>query len=91
MANAPNKRRVSVTIDADLLDAIDQFSDNRSAIIEEALRLWQAQQIQDQLRQFYQNRPQSDIQNETTWAQETQDAALQQWDNDSAWNDRPAQ
>ena len=91
MANAPNKRRVSVTIDADLLDAIDQISDNRSAIIEEALRLWQAQQIQDQLRQFYQNRPQSDIQNETTWAQETQDAALQQWDNDSAWNDRPAQ
>ena len=85
------KRRVSVTIDAALLDAIDQFSDNRSAVIEAALRLWQAQQVQDQLRQFYQNRPQSDIQNETTWAQETQDAALQQWDNDSAWNDRPAQ
>jgi hypothetical protein len=83
------KRRVSVTIDAALLDAIDQFSDNRSAVIEAALRLWQAQQVQDQLRQFYQNRPQSDIQNETTWAQETQDNAIQQWDNDSPWNDRP--
>ncbi|MBD0334778.1 MAG: hypothetical protein ICV62_04765, partial [Cyanobacteria bacterium Co-bin13] len=77
MANAPNKRRVSVTIDADLLDAIDQLSDNRSAVIEEALRLWQAQQIQSQLRQFYQNRSQSDLQEEETWAQETQDNALQ--------------
>ncbi|MBD2258436.1 ribbon-helix-helix domain-containing protein [Pseudanabaena sp. FACHB-2040] len=83
MANAPNKRRVSVTIDADLLDAIDQFSDNRSAVIEAALRLWRAQQIQAQLRQFYQDRPQSDIQEEETWAQETQDAALQHWDDES--------
>jgi Arc/MetJ-type ribon-helix-helix transcriptional regulator len=90
MANAPNKRRVSVTIDADLLDAIDQFSDNRSAIIEEALRLWQAQQIEDQLRQFYQNRPQSDIQDETAWAQETQDATHQQWDEDGPWEGNPS-
>ncbi|MBD0347098.1 MAG: hypothetical protein ICV63_20200 [Coleofasciculus sp. Co-bin14] len=86
MANAPNKRRVSVTIDADLLDAIDQLSDNRSAVIEEALRLWQAQQIQSQLRQFYQNRSQSDLQEEETWAQETQDNALQQWDDESPWD-----
>ncbi|MBF2090297.1 MAG: hypothetical protein IGR80_14085 [Synechococcales cyanobacterium K44_A2020_017] len=89
MANAPNKRRVSVTIDADLLDAIDQFSDNRSAVIEDALRLWQAQQIQDQLRQFYQNRPQSDIQDETAWAQETQAAAIQQWDEGGTWEGNP--
>jgi len=83
------KRRVSVTIDAALLDAIDQWSDNRSAVIEEALRLWQAQQIQDQLRQFYQTRPQSDIQDETDWAQETQDAALQQWDEGGPWEGTP--
>ena len=89
MANAPNKRRVSVTIDADLLDAIDQFSDNRSAVIEEALWLWQAQQIQDQLRQFYQNRPQSDILDETAWAQKTQDAALQQWEEGGPWDGNP--
>jgi len=85
MANAPNKRRVSVTIDADLLDAIDQLSDNRSAVIEEALRLWQAQQIQAQLRQFYQNRSQGDRQEEAAWAQATQDAALQHWDEESSW------
>ncbi len=83
------KRRVSVTIDAALLDAIDQQSDNRSAVIEAALRLWQAQQIQAQLHQFYQTRSQSDLQAETTWAQDTQDAALQQWDEDSPWEGTP--
>jgi hypothetical protein len=40
-----------------------------------ALRLWQGQRIRAQLRQFYQNRPQSDIQDETNWAQEIQDSA----------------
>ncbi|PSN17146.1 hypothetical protein C7271_19250 [filamentous cyanobacterium CCP5] len=88
--SSSSKRRVSVTIDAALLDSIDQFSENRSAVIEEALRLWQAQRIQAQLRQFYQTRPQSDIQGETAWAQETQDAALQQWDEDGPWEDAPS-
>lgn len=83
------KRRVSVTIDAALVDAIDQFSDNRSAVIEEALRLWQAHRIQAQLRQFYQNRSQSDIQEEINWAQETQDLAQQRWDEEGSWKDDP--
>jgi len=68
MAPVPNKRRVSVTIDADLLEAIDQFSDNRSAVIEEALRLWRVQKIEDQLRRYYQNRSQADIETEEQWA-----------------------
>ena len=68
MAPVPNKRRVSVTIDADLLEAIDQFSDNRSAVIEEALRLWRVQKIEDQLRRYYQNRSQVDIEAEEQWA-----------------------
>ncbi|MEB3290693.1 MAG: ribbon-helix-helix domain-containing protein [Leptolyngbya sp.] len=68
MAPIPNKRRVSVTIDADLLEAIDQFSDNRSAVIEEALRLWRVQKIEDQLRRYYQNRSQADIETEEQWA-----------------------
>jgi hypothetical protein len=84
------KRRVSVTIDAALLDAIDQCSDNRSAVIEEALRLWQAERIQAQLRQFYQTRPQRDSQAELDWAQDTQDNAIQQWDDDRPWDDSPA-
>ena len=68
MAPVPNKRRVSVTIDADLLEAIDQCSDNRSAVIEEALRLWRVQKIEDQLRRYYQNRSQADIETEEQWA-----------------------
>lgn len=63
-----NKRRVSVTIDADLLDAIDQVSDNRSAVIEEALRLWRIQKINEQLRQYYQTQSQSDLDHEEQWA-----------------------
>lgn len=81
MSSSP-KRRVSVTIDAALLDSIDQFSENRSAVIEEALKLWQAQRIQAQLRQFYQTRSQRDIQDEFAWTEETQDFALQQWDEE---------
>jgi metal-responsive CopG/Arc/MetJ family transcriptional regulator len=68
MAPVPNKRRVSVTIDADLLEAIDQLSDNRSAVIEEALRLWRVQKIEDHLRRYYQTRSQADIEVEEQWA-----------------------
>lgn len=68
MASLPNKRQVSVIIDADLLDAIDQLSDNRSAAIEEALRLWRIQKINAQLRQYYQAQPQSDLDDEEEWA-----------------------
>lgn len=68
MSTSPPKRRISVTIDAELLDAVDQFADNRSAAIEEALRLWRIQKIDDQLRQYYQCRSQADIQEEEQWA-----------------------
>ncbi|MBD2232962.1 hypothetical protein [Phormidium tenue] len=68
MGTPPNKRRVSVTIDADLLDAIDQVSDNRLAVIEAALRLWRIQTINDQLRQYYQTQSQPDLEHERQWA-----------------------
>jgi len=68
MSPSPPKRRISVTIDAELLEAIDQFADNRSAAIEEALRLWRIQKIENQLRQYYQHRSQADIQEEARWA-----------------------
>lgn len=68
MVAPSNKRRVSVTIDADLLEAIDQVSDNRSAVIEAALRLWHIQTINEQLRQYYQNQPQPDLDQAAQWA-----------------------
>lgn len=73
MATTPNKRRVSVTLDAALLDEIDRFSNNRSAVIEEALRLWRIQKIDQQLRQFYQSRSQADLDQEEAWAEFAQE------------------
>ncbi|MGF1577481.1 MAG: ribbon-helix-helix domain-containing protein [Cyanophyceae cyanobacterium] len=82
MSSISGKRRVTVTIDAGLIDAIDQVSDNRSAVIEAALRLWRATQIETQMAQFYQNRPADDSQAEVEWAQETQEQAMQTWAED---------
>ncbi len=56
-------------LDAELLDEIDRLSDNRSAVIEEALRLWRNQRIDAQLRQFYQSRSQADLDQEDVWAE----------------------
>lgn len=69
MGLSPPKRRISVTIDAELLEVIDQFADNRSAAIEEALRLWRIQKIEDQLRHYYQHRSQGAIEEEEEWAE----------------------
>ncbi|APB32488.1 hypothetical protein GlitD10_0187 [Gloeomargarita lithophora Alchichica-D10] len=77
------KRRVTVTIDANLLNAIDQASDNRSAVVEAALRLWQATQVEKQLTQFYQNRSPADRDTEVEWAQATQQSAIASWPEDT--------
>ncbi|NMF83444.1 ribbon-helix-helix domain-containing protein [Nodosilinea sp. P-1105] len=68
MTTTPDKRQVSIMLDAELLDEIDRLSDNRSAVIEEALRLWRNQRIDAQLRQFYQSRSQADLEHEEAWA-----------------------
>jgi hypothetical protein len=69
MGTSPAKRRISVTIDAELLAVIDQFADSRSVAIEEALRLWRIQKIDDQLRHDYQHRSQAAIEAEEQWAE----------------------
>lgn len=86
MLPSSQKRRVSVTIDAHLLDEVDRLTDNRSAAFEEALRLWRSQKIQAQLREFYQNRFPKDLQEEEAWAQESQALALQSWDAEHPWS-----
>lgn len=73
MSYSSQKQRVSVTVDARLLAEIDKLTENRSAAFEEALRLWRAKKIEEQLRQFYQNRSQADIQEEEEWAQFAQE------------------
>lgn len=73
MTNHTNqKQRISITVNTQLLAEIDQMTNNRSAAVEEGLRLWRKQQIEEQLRNFYQNRSQADIEFEKEWAQFSQ-------------------
>ena len=81
MANSSQKQRISITVDTDLLAEIDQLTKNRSAAVEAGLRLWRKQQIEQQLRHFYQHRSETDINFEIEWTQSTQEQAI------SAWNE----
>jgi Arc/MetJ-type ribon-helix-helix transcriptional regulator len=80
------KCSISVTVDANLLAEIDALTGDRAAAIEEALRLWRAQKIQSQLQQYYLNRWEADRQEEEAWADATQDAAIQAWDEEESSN-----
>jgi metal-responsive CopG/Arc/MetJ family transcriptional regulator len=80
------KCSISVTVDANLLAEIDALTGDRAAAIEEALRLWRAQKIQAQLQQYYLNRSEADRQEEEAWADATQDAAIQAWDEEESSN-----
>jgi metal-responsive CopG/Arc/MetJ family transcriptional regulator len=86
MMNNSQKQRISITVDSQLLEEVDQMTKNRSAAVEEGLRLWRKQQIEEQLRNFYQNRSQADIELEKEWAEETQEQAIVNWD-EFPWDD----
>ena len=68
MINNSQKQRISITVDSQLLEEVDQLTKNRSAAVEEGLRLWRKQQIEEQLRNFYQKRSQADVEFEKEWA-----------------------
>ena len=85
MTQSSQKQRIFVTIDTELLNVIDQLTDDRSAAFEEALRLWQARKIQDQLKKYYQQRSQAAIDEEVKWARDTQDGAITNWDSEFPW------
>ena len=72
MINNSQKQRISITVDSHLLEEVDRMTKNRSAAVEEGLRLWRKQQIEEQLRNFYQNRSQADLESEKEWAQFSQ-------------------
>jgi metal-responsive CopG/Arc/MetJ family transcriptional regulator len=71
MVQSNSKQRISITVDAQLLQEIDRLCDNRSAAVEEGLRLWRRKQIEQQLRESYQNLSRSDIALEQEWTQFT--------------------
>lgn len=69
MTSPNSKQRISITVDAKLLQDIDQITENRSAAVEEGLRLWHRQQIENQLRAFYQNQKPTDKQFDQDWGE----------------------
>lgn len=69
MAQLNPKPRISITVDEQLLQKVDLLTNNRSAAIEEGIRLWLRQQTENQLRQSYLNQTASDIKSEREWAQ----------------------
>ena len=80
MPNSSQKQRISITVDAQLLAEVDSLTKNRSAAVEEGLRLWQKQQIEEQLKNFYQNRSQADVEFENDWTEATQEQAIALWE-----------
>jgi Arc/MetJ-type ribon-helix-helix transcriptional regulator len=62
-----SKQKISITVDSALLENIDRLTENRSAAVEEGLRLWYQHCIEEQLRHFYQN--QADQEMEAAWGE----------------------
>ena len=73
MTTGSQKQRISITVDTQLLQEVDKLTKNRSAAVEAGLKLWRKQQIESQLREFYQNRSQADDSFEQEWAEATQE------------------
>jgi len=82
MSNSTQKREVLVALDAEFADKIDQLTDNWTEAIEQALRLWYAKQIEDKLREFYQNRSQEDIEDEKEWFNFVEEQIEEAWISD---------
>ena len=69
MTQSSTKQRISITVDAKLLKEIDLLTENRSAAVEEGLRLWHHQRIEEQLRAFYQNLKPTEQQLDQDWGE----------------------
>ncbi|MGB5634649.1 MAG: hypothetical protein WBM44_20585 [Waterburya sp.] len=78
--HSSQKQRISITVDTQLLQEVDKLTKNRSAAVEEGLKLWRQQQIEEQLRHFYQNRSQADESLEQDWTEATQEQAISAWE-----------
>ena len=82
MSNSTQKREVLVALDIEFAEKLDQFTDNWTEAIEQALRLWYAKQIEHKLRKFYQNRSQEDIQDEKEWFDFVEEQIEEAWNVD---------
>lgn len=69
MTQLVSKQQISITVDAKLLQDIDRITENRSAAVEAGLRFWYRQQIENQLRAFYQTQKPTDRQFDRDWGE----------------------
>ena len=84
------KEKVTVSLDPELVNAVDQevrahHVDSRSAVVEDALRLWQVEQRRRAIEQgteaYYRSRSQKEQQEDQAWARLATRHAKQLWDD----------
>ena len=83
------KEKVTVSIDPDLVNAVDQevrahHADSRSAVVEEALRLWHIEQQRQTIEQgtaaYYRSRSQKEQREDQAWTRLATRHAKRLWD-----------
>lgn len=83
------KEKVTVSINPELVDVVDQevrahHADSRSAVVEEALRLWQVEQRRHAIEQgteaYYRSRSQKEQHEDRAWSRLASRHAKPLWD-----------
>lgn len=83
------KEKVTVSLDAELVHAVDQevrahHAGSRSAVVEEALRLWQLEQRRQAIEQgtegYYRSRSQQEQREDRAWTRLAAQRARRLWD-----------
>ena len=83
------KEKVTVSIDPELVNAVDRevhahHANSRSAVVEEALRLWQVEQQRRAIEQgteaYYRSRSQKEQREDRTWTRLAARHARRFWD-----------
>ena len=84
------KEKVTVSIDPELVNAVDQevrahHAGSRSAVVEEALRLWQAEQQRHAIEQgteaYYRSRSQKEQREDQAWTRLASRHAQRFWND----------
>lgn len=84
------KEKVTVSLDSALVDAVDHevrahHADSRSAVVEEALRLWRLEQQRHAIEQgteaYYRSRSQKERREDRAWARLATRSAKRLWDD----------
>ena len=84
------KEKITVSIDPELMETVDRevrahHADSRSAIVEEALRLWRVEQRRQAIEQgveaYYRSQSDTDRQEDRGWTRVAARSARRFWDD----------